>query len=210
MKVYKLDWDYQHSGDTEKDAFHIPFNDDDKAMYYFSSPEIYGADLLPDEILFQANFSLIPSYDYPLTDLQIPILSRRMYEVLQLIGLKDDLVVPVIMIDDSYLGDRFKSEGILNSEVPTNKDYLALRLSSLQSYFDSENSDYRPLRSNPNAPGRIKKLVLKEPPEGFPPIFRVDVISSSLFISQIAKEALESAGIKGCVFEEVEVTPAAV
>jgi len=205
-KVYKLDWDYGHSGDTERDAFHISFKGDDKVMYYFSSPEIYGSELLPSEILFQANFRLIPSYDYPLTDLQIPIISRQMYDVLKRIGLTDHLVVPVIMIDDSYLGDRFQSEGFLSPDVPTNNDYLALRLSSLQSYFDSEKSDYRPLRSNPKAPGRIKKLVLKEPLGGFSALFRVDVISSSLFISQSAKEALEAAGIKGCVFEEVEVS----
>jgi hypothetical protein len=47
---------------------------------------------------------------------------------------------------------------------------------------------------------------LKEPLGGFSALFRVDVISSSLFISQSAKEALEAAGIKGCVFEEVEVS----
>ncbi len=206
MSVYKLDWDYNHSGDTERDAFHIPFKDDDKVMHYFASPEIYGKELLPTEILFQANFNLVPAYDYPLTDLQIPVLTTRMYDILSGLGLGEHNIIPVIMIDDTYLGERFLPDGSLSPNTPVNKDYVALRLGSLRDYFDREKSDYRPLRSNPNAPGRIKKLVLKEPISGFPSVFRVDVISSSLFVSEKAKNALETAGIKGCVFEEVEVS----
>lgn len=206
MSVYKLDWDYGHSGDTERDAFHIAFKDDDKIMHYFASPGIYNKELLPPEILFQANFNLVPYYDYPLTDLQIPIMSLRMYDILNNLDLEEHHTIPVIMIDDTYLGERFISDGSLSTETPINRDYIALRLSLLRDYFDRERSEYRPLRSNPDALGRIKKLVLKEPPSGFPSAFRVDVVSSSLFISQAAKESLEANNIKGCVFEEVEVS----
>jgi hypothetical protein len=206
-KVYKVNWDFEHSGDMERDAFHISFPDDDKIMYFFSSPEMYSEDLLPKEILFQANFNLIPNYDYPLTDLQIPILSVRMLNTLEEIRCFDYYAVPVIMIDDTYMEERFNEDGNLNIKVPTNKDYVAVRLSNLLDSFDYENSDFRALRSNPKAPGRIKKLVLKEPKLGFPPMFRVNVISSTLFVSEEAKIALEQNKIKGCVFEEVEITP---
>ena len=55
-KVYILKWDYNHSGDSERDAFHLPFANDNKVQYYFSNPLLYGEELLPKEIYFQTNF----------------------------------------------------------------------------------------------------------------------------------------------------------
>ena len=54
-------------------------------------------------------------------------------------------------------------------------------------------------------PGRITKLVLKEPKEGFPEIFRIREKASELFVLEIFKNKIEESSIKGCFFEEVEV-----
>lgn len=55
-------------------------------------------------------------------------------------------------------------------------------------------------------PTLVSKYVFKEPKDGFPPLFRVFEKPSSIFISEEAKKVLEANNIKGCIFEEVEVT----
>lgn len=82
MSAFKLFWHYNHSGDKERDAYHLPFKDDDKVFNFFASPGIYGRELLPKEIIFQANFNLILLFDFPLTDLQIPVMHQRMFDIL--------------------------------------------------------------------------------------------------------------------------------
>lgn len=206
-KVYKLSHDYNHSGVPERDAFHVPFEGDNNISAYMIDTEMYGSDLLPDRIYFQANFLLIPKYDYPLTDLNIPVMHHRMLDVFLSLGEIKYEGIPVIMIDDTYLNGRFDDSANLNPSVPINEDYIAIRFTDgLYDFLDLDSSDYRPSRVNPNIPSRIRKAVLKKPDQGFPPLFRVKFTPSTLFISQAAKEALEAAGIKGCVFEEVEVS----
>ena len=206
-KVYKLNHDYDHSGDSERDAFHVPFEGDGNISAYLIDTEMYSSDLLPDFIAFQANFQLIPNYDYPLTDLNIPIMHKRMLEIFLSLGRINYEYIPVIMIDDTFLDERFDNSGNLNPSVHKNEDYLAVRLvDGLYDFLDLDKSDFRPSRVNPKIPSRINKAVLKKPVEDFPPLFRVKFSPSSLFVSQAAKEALETNNIKGCVFEEVEVT----
>ena len=71
--------------------------------------------------------------------------------------------------------------------------------------FDYENSDFKPLRSNPNMPGVIKRLILRRPNNGFPPIFKIIEKSSDLFLSEEAKDSLLENDIKGCVFTPIDV-----
>lgn len=205
-RVYILRWDYNHSGDSERDAFHVPFAEDDKIAYYFSNPLLYGPELLPKVIYFQANFQVVPYYDFPLTDLSIPVVSTKMLDALKNVGDFDCLEIPVIMVDDTYLGQKFDENGSLRIEVPSINSYKAIRLPNWISCFDYDKSEYKPSRSNPKIPSRITRIVLKQPDSTFPPIFRVDVVSSEIFISQLAKEELERSGIKGCTFAEVEVS----
>lgn len=206
-KVYKLSHDYNHSGDSERDAFHVPFEGDNNISVYMIDTEMYDSNLLPDRIYFQANFRLIPYYDYPLTDLNIPVMHQRMLDVFLSLGEIKYEGIPVTMIDDTHLDKRFDESGNLNPSVPKNESYFAIRLTDgLYDFLDLDSSDYRPSRVNPNIPSRIRKVVLKKPAQGFPPLFRVKFTPSTLFISLAAKEALEANNIKGCVFEEVEVS----
>ncbi|MEC3907484.1 hypothetical protein VOI54_10675 [Tamlana sp. 2201CG12-4] len=41
--------------------------------------------------------------------------------------------------------------------------------------------------------------------EDLPPIFRINESPSKIFVTDKAKEALETNGVRGCVFEKVEV-----
>ncbi|MTI30877.1 hypothetical protein [Xanthovirga aplysinae] len=200
-KVYKLTHDYNHSGDPERDAFHFPFEHANKASIMFINPKY--RERLPDKIYFQANFSLIPEYDYPLTDLRIPVMSLKMLSVLKSLGEFEHLEVPVEMIDDAYPVEDVES---LQEEVPVIKTYIALMLMSRENVFDYKTSIFEPSSFDPSKPGIIEKLVLHKPKNGFAPIFRIDEAPDILFVSQTAKESLEVNGIKGCVFKPVEVS----
>ncbi|MEL6537739.1 MAG: hypothetical protein AAFQ98_20120, partial [Bacteroidota bacterium] len=183
--VYKLILDTKRLGDPAYDAVIIPSDDSDKYRYYFSNPILYGVEKLPSTIDFLANFNHLPAYDILFTDSGLFIASKTVVEIISKI--KDEqwfLTVPVNMIDDTFLGERYNEEGFLNNDVPVNKDYFAIRFFDLLDCFDPDNSDFRPLRSNPKLPGRIKKFVLKMPQHGFPPFFRVNVVSSEIFLGQ--------------------------
>src|SRR5690606_15504360 len=126
-KVYKLNWDFNHSGDSEKDAFHLPFKNDNE----------FGADIistrtfdLPEQIYFQANFNLIPEYDYPLTSLMVPVLSNRMIKIINGLGEVNIRLIPVVMISDTYFENLFDSSNKLKPEVPVNTEYKVIQIMS--------------------------------------------------------------------------------
>lgn len=204
-KIYTLELNTSRDGENEYDATMVPFNESDKVCYYFSNPKIYPFNLLPKIMYFEANFNYIPEIDIPFTNTSITIMSKNTLRIFEKFD-NTILTVPIVMIDDTWVGDKFDIKGNINPDIPTNIDYVAIRLSEHKSYFDYEHSYYRPLRSNPSLPGRIKKLVLKEPDNGFPNLFRIEEKASLFFISDNVKTALEDAGIKGCFFEEVEVS----
>ncbi|MFV0541355.1 MAG: hypothetical protein ACK5MZ_08990 [Aestuariibaculum sp.] len=201
---YILKHDFTHSGDPERDAFHVPFQYSDRASTIFLNPKY--KDKLPNVIYFQANFNLIPEFDYPLTDLNIPVISDQMLQVLKGVRAFESFEVPVVMFDDTFLGDRFNSDGSLKLEVKKVESYQALIIVNRESVFDFDNSEFTPSTIDPSKPGIISRIVLRKPENGFSPIFRIPETPSTLFISHAAKEALEAAEVKGCVFEEVEVS----
>ncbi|MCT4616430.1 MAG: hypothetical protein N4A49_16365 [Marinifilaceae bacterium] len=203
IRVYRLEFDYDHSGDSERDAYHIPFKDDAIISGLLMSPKY--ADI-PDKIFFQANFNMIPLYDYPLTDLNIPIFSKRMMKVIETFGSFEYRKVDVIMIDDTYSNKLFDSNGDILSDVPINIDYISIQLKTRFDCVDYEKTIFKKFNSQPNKLGLVRKLVLKDLSVNYPPIFRINEKPSSLFVSAEAKEALEAANIKGCVFEPVETS----
>jgi hypothetical protein len=205
MKAFKLDWEYEHLLDMEEDASYIQTSDDDENLrFYINGIEPKET---PSIIYFQANFNVISDEsDYPIVDLGIPVVSKKMLKVLTDLKNFEFKEISTCMIDDTFSGKIFNEKKELLDNVPTNRKFITLQILSYTSCFDYDNSVFRPLRSNPDLPGIIKKMVLKEPDKGFPPIFRIKESSSKLFVSEEAKEALERADIKGCIFEEVEVS----
>jgi hypothetical protein len=203
-KCYILKHDYEHSGDSEKDAFHVPFQYSDRASTIFLNPKY--RDKLPSIIYFQANFNLIPKFDYPLTDLSVPVMSDRMLDILKQVRYFESVEIPVVMFDDTFLGERFDKHGNLKPEVKRIEGYRAIMIIDRQSVFDFARSKFEPSTIDPSKPGVILDIVLREPENGFPSIFRIPETPSTLFISQTAKEALEQAKINGCVFDEIKVS----
>lgn len=201
--VYKLSHDYNHSGDSEIDAKVIEFEGSSKLPYYLIDVKTYSLNVLPSRIYCQANLSLIPDYDYPLTDMEIPIMSLKMLEILESVNTFDYYRIPVIMLNDTCLD--LIPEGI--DRIPQIDSFFSIRLNEINDgFFDYEKSDFKMSRRLEGQIGRIKKIVLKRPDHGFPTLFRISETPSTLFISYEAKEALEAANIKGCVYEEVEVS----
>ncbi len=199
-KVYILKHDYNHSGDSERDAFLIKRQRE-------AGIESILVDIkeirLTEPLYFQSNFAIVSRIDYPLTDLIIPIISKKFQEAIQRTEKIQHVLHPVIMFDDTYLGDRFKNDGTLKDDVPRIEAFHALQLLEYVDCFDYDNSEYRMVRDTPRL---IRKFVLKEPTNGFPAIFRISETPSSLFVSEKLKAEIELAEIKTCIFEEVEVT----
>jgi len=203
MKVYELNWDYYLSEDSERIAYHIPFQDSNKASIIFLDPRY--KDKIPKKIMFRANFNFIPKVDYPSTDLDIPIFSNKMISLLQSIGSFDVILTEVIMIDDTYLDNIFDSKGILKGEVIKYSNYKAISLSNFENCFDFNSSIFKPSELNPNIPGYIEKLVLKRN-YNYPPVFRIKESPSRLLFTEATKNIFEENNIIGCLFDEIEIS----
>jgi hypothetical protein len=69
--------------------------------------------------------------------------------------------------------------------------------------FDWEKSLYQPHPRMNNRVTSISKLVLTEPKNDLPPIFRLSAYSTALFVSAEARKLLEKEGIKGIKFQDI-------
>lgn len=205
MKVYELKLKYDHLVDMEYDAFVMRFENIEDFRFNIGGIE----KVIPNHpIYLVGNLRIMPEKtDYPIIDIGISVMSNKMISVLE--SQKELKINKILVktIDDTYLDGYFDNKGDLKQDVPQNNDYSIIQILEYSELFDYENSIFKPLRSNPNMPGIIRKLVIKEPEKGFSPIFKIKEKSSKLFVSDKAKEALEANNIKGCIFEEVEVTP---
>lgn len=205
MRIYKLKLDTSRAGDPAYDAVILPSQDSNNYRHYFLNPNLYPQEKLPAQILFLANFHYLPELDFIFNDAGLVTISKRVLDLLS--GLSDVKItaVPVVLIDDTFQGEKFDKEGSLRTDVPINDRYFAIRLEKLDSYFDFELSEFKPQRSNPQYPALIRKLVLQRPAGGFPPVFRTKEKVSDLFVTSLIREALEKINVKGCFFEDVQV-----
>ncbi|NMM50767.1 Imm43 family immunity protein [Marinigracilibium pacificum] len=200
-KVYKLNWGFNHSGDSEKDAFHIPF----KNNMEFSADMMSVREFeLPERLYLQANFRIIENIDYPLTDLNIQIISKRILDIINELGGIKHRQVPITMIDDTFLDELFDKQGELKPNVPTNNDFVGIQLMEYTDVFDYDKSEYEEDFILPV--GHISKLILKKPKYGFPPIFKLKECSSEVFISEQTYNRMKNENIRGFDFEEIEVS----
>ena len=95
---------------------------------------------------------------------------------------------------------RYDAQGRPRPEY-SKSDYVAVQLASYCDAFDAERSVCDPYPWDPEGVGFVDKLVMRVPPEGFPPIFRIEECSTRLFISADARRALDAAGIRGPEYE---------
>jgi hypothetical protein len=169
----------------------------------YSGPEPIDFVGFLDERLHQTDYLYTDDSDLK------PIISKRMLYILRSVGEFPHKVIYTRIYDYGFQGQGENNyEGCTTPPAGEfNEDYVSLQLLEHVDGIDHERSEFRP-RLNSDLPPYISNLVLKEPVNGFPPIFRLNRIGEdgSLFISPTAKEALEEAGIKGLDFTEYEGT----
>jgi hypothetical protein len=203
MKVYELNWEFEHLVDMNEDCSVVPFEGLENFRFQLGGIDIYTP---KNEIILQGNFNVIPqNTDYPIVDIAIPLMSKKMILLIEQGSHVQLNKVDATIIDDTFLGEIFDNIGNLNSGIRKNNEYQFVQVLEYLHVFDYDNSVFKPLRSNPEKIGIINKLVLKEPVQGFPSIFRIAEKSSMLFVSDSTKKILESNGIKGCIFNEILV-----
>jgi hypothetical protein len=136
----------------------------------------------------------LPKTDFPHNIPGISLMSKRMLEILCSVGEFPHAVVParIFSYDLEYEIERYLDQQNLDPDL-CNENYVALHLAEHLDLADQERSTYR--LAYDGSP-KIDELVLKEPSEGFPPLFRVKGKAIYLFVSPAAKEALDAAGIR--------------
>jgi hypothetical protein len=192
-KNYILSWDLDHLIDLDNDAWLVKFPGYENIQ--LSLLREYN---LPERIEFDAVFDAIQSSDYPINNVDWNIMSQKMLDILLSIGSFPHRVIPLVMVDCEVIGSGGK-----RSEKEDHR-FVAVQLLEHLDVFDWENSVYEHDPTIKDLVDSIDKLVLKQPKDGFPPIFRLSVYPYVLFVSGKARMALEQAGIKGVVFEEIE------
>jgi len=161
---------------------------------------------LPEELLFLANFNVVKSNsDFPIVNDYMPVMSNKMIDVLKKVDDYQCRIYPAIFIDDTYHEEKF-TNGKLKPEVPIVNNFALVQTLCEIKGFDYDQSIYEPMNEWEKFPTVVSKLVIKEPNNGFPAIFRLVEKPSAVFVSQKTKIALEAANIKGCVFEPVETS----
>jgi hypothetical protein len=144
--------------------------------------------------------------DFLRTDDFKPVISKRMLYVLRSISEFPHKTIATRIYDYG-----FQDQGRENYEENTNppagdfnEDYVGLQLLEHVDGIDPDSCEYED-----DCPGILPPSLIswtmREPVGGFPPIFRLaKEMTSYLFVSPTAKEALEAAGIRGLGFTEYE------
>jgi hypothetical protein len=152
-------------------------------------------------ILFQGLLSTLRQTDYPVTTGETyPLVSKRIVEILESVGLFPHQVIPVRILDMSttrYLNGDFHVQTGQNLKPDDyTDDYVLLHLTSHLDVMDLERSEYEDYDAETNLIMFIDKFVFKNTAQELPPIFRLINTPVDLFISEAAKKALEAAGVK--------------
>jgi hypothetical protein len=158
---------------------------------------------LPERIYFVANFETLEWSDFPTNDAHWPLMSLRMVETLESLGDFPHRRIPVTMVDDKAKTP-FDDSGNLQTGVATDERFFAVQLTEHLDAFDWDNSEYVRSRIAPATVRQVTKLVLKEPPGGYPPLFRLAAKPQHLFVIAAARQGLEKIGIRGVRFWDID------
>jgi hypothetical protein len=137
---------------------------------------------------------IIKEVDYPYCNQRWPIMSKRMLDVLLSVKKFPHQAIAIDIEDHGLISGAtgWERSGIHNH------DFVIVQLLEQLDIFDKENSVCDPDSYY------VKKMVLKEPETGFPPLFRVSGRETRLYVSAEARTALEEAGIKEVRFQALE------
>lgn len=161
--------------------------------YFWDAEPIVGF----ERIEMEGTLSMIEGFDYLYTRPKLPVMSRRMLYVLNSVGTFPHQVISVSIEDDAASDyDRNKRSGKYNRH-----EYVAVQVLEESDFFDYEKSDYTPSRyPDSRIISRVREMVLREPKDGFPPLFRIPERPGVLYVSPQARAALEEANITGIHF----------
>jgi hypothetical protein len=197
---FELSRDLSHLVDVDSDAFLLRFPGSENIAGWLLTRS-YD---LPERIYFEADLETLAWNDYPSNNVNWPLMSRRMLDVLLSVAPFPHRFIPVVMLDYRLKWDeRFGPDGAPKPEAADYR-FSAVQLTEHMDAFDWEHSEYIRDKYLPDRTAGISKLVLKEPPGGFPPLFRLAAAPSSLFISAPAKRDLEEAAVRGVQFSPLD------
>jgi hypothetical protein len=185
--------------DLGYDAELIPFDGSD--LFDYAMWETDEISEHPVPVQFQGLLKTVRLTDYPVTRPSLPLMSKRMLEILKSVGSFPHNALPT-RITDGAIGhhlsnkdNQYDKDGNLKPDCYTD-DYVLLHLTSHLDAMDLERSEYDDYDAETNLVSAIDKFVFKNIGHKFPPIFRLTHCPVALFISETAKEALEAAGMK--------------
>lgn len=200
--AYILDWDLLRLGDMNYDIQIL----DDRNSITDLKRKIQKSERIEtiEEIEFLANMNSInQGLDFPVS-FGYPVMSDKMISTLQEEGANNLNLIPVVLIDDAYLAERYNNEGELKNEVIVNRSYKLIQTCDIITCLDMEKSSYSPMMPGQKFPTVIQKMVLRKPVSGFPPLFRMEEKKSLLFVSNEVKERFEQEKITGVRLIPVE------
>lgn len=196
-QAYILDWDDSHLLDIDYDAFIVKFPGWENTIRLSLTRE-YD---LPDRVEFEAIFDTLKKTDFPITNVRWAIFSKQMLEILYNLKTFPHKKIPIVMVDCEVVSDGQGSTKISGIE---NHHFIAVQLLEHIDLLDWEKSIVEPSFILPDQVMGIQKLVLKETTDPLPPLFRLSAYPTAIFVSAEARTALEKAGIKGVIFQEIE------
>jgi hypothetical protein len=201
MNAFILFWDTSHLKGNKVDARLVEFPGWQNTAGLIGRVPLE----LPERIVFLANMKVVRNSDYPVNDCNWPLMSTEMRGVLSAVGpLPGHREIPVVMLDAKLpVTKQASAPGQYRPEAIDTR-FAAVQLLEQTDAFDWEASVYVRHDELPNRVKRVQKLVLKEPPGGFPPLFRLSAYPSSLFVSAAARASLEGAGIKGPIYQTLD------
>jgi hypothetical protein len=166
-------------------------------VYYPIGGGQYGT--IPKPLVFYGYHRVINQIDYPYNDRQWAMMSKGMLHTLLSVRDFPHRAFPVEIID-------VESASTIGGEISeiVNHDFVIVQLTTHLDVFDWEQSEYTLVKGTTDRVDRAKKVVFKEPEEGFPPLFQISVYKSRLFVSHAGKTVLENAGITGARFIPLE------
>jgi len=201
--LFILDWDVSSLGDEDFLAYVVKFPGFENTVGLALATEYK----LPEPVLMVGNLKKVSKLDYPYTDTGWPIMSAKMRAVLQGLNGCRTRAYPLRMIDDT-LDDPSVYFDSVDDPKHVITGFSAVQILDRVDSFDWEESVYTRSQYVPGLVSELEKLVVKEPTNGFPPIFRLDAYPSLLMITEETKAAFEDARIEGVEYVRASDFPA--
>jgi hypothetical protein len=199
-EVYELKWDLSHIvGDLEYDAWL------EKDIEGIKKSRFWRTQLLtlPKEpVKFESFEDILENTDYPYSRERWPIMSMFMLDTLLAVQDFPNQVIPLTMIDVTGIWNESAKDFLRSGKEIYN--FVAVHLIEHLDIFNWDESIYVPSTILENSVDSVEKMVLKQPLNGYPPLFRIKTCPTHLYVSAEARTALESANIKGVKFSELE------